>query len=129
MAAARLAWHPRCTTAAPEILPDKGKPTARWGRKATGQAVGLIAGLPKEGAGTGSLTKETRHGHVVDQRSRRNDRTGTRAVRMRNGGVLGSGPPALAVGRYALRLRPEQQREPQSLRVARRRRHPRGGAP
>jgi hypothetical protein len=30
-------------------LPDKGKPVVRRGRKATGQAVSLIAGLPKEG--------------------------------------------------------------------------------
>jgi hypothetical protein len=30
-------------------LPDKGTPVARRGRKATGQAVSLIAGLPKEG--------------------------------------------------------------------------------
>ena len=30
-------------------LPDKGKPVARRGRKATGQAMGLRAGLPKEG--------------------------------------------------------------------------------
>ena len=30
-------------------LPDKGKPVARRGRKATGQASGLIAELPKEG--------------------------------------------------------------------------------
>src|SRR5215467_12469675 len=32
-----------------EPLPDKGKLTARWGRKATDQATGLMAGLPKEG--------------------------------------------------------------------------------
>src|SRR3990172_8095620 len=31
------------------LLPDKGKPVARRGRKATGQATRLIAGLPKEG--------------------------------------------------------------------------------
>src|SRR3989441_2606075 len=30
-------------------LPDKGKPAARRGRKATGQAESLTAGLPKEG--------------------------------------------------------------------------------
>src|SRR5713101_2959968 len=30
-------------------LLDKGKPAARRGRKATGQAASLIAGLPKEG--------------------------------------------------------------------------------
>ena len=30
-------------------LPDKGKPTVRWGRKATDQARGLMAGPPKEG--------------------------------------------------------------------------------
>ena len=30
-------------------LPDKGKPTVRWGRKVTDQATGLMAGLPKEG--------------------------------------------------------------------------------
>jgi hypothetical protein len=29
-------------------LPDKGKPAVRRGRKATGQAIDLIAGLPKE---------------------------------------------------------------------------------
>jgi len=32
-----------------EIPSRNGKPTARWGRKATGQATGLGAGLPKEG--------------------------------------------------------------------------------
>src|SRR5882724_5052224 len=37
------------TFAARRLLPDKGKPTARWGRKATDQAMGLMAGLPKEG--------------------------------------------------------------------------------
>jgi len=35
------------TFAARRLLPDKGKPTARWGRKATDQAMGLMAGLPK----------------------------------------------------------------------------------
>ncbi len=35
--------------AARRLLPDKGKPTARWGRKATDQDMGLMAGLPKEG--------------------------------------------------------------------------------
>src|SRR5439155_2642244 len=33
-----------------EPFPDKGKPTARWGRKALDQAACLIAGLPKEGS-------------------------------------------------------------------------------
>ena len=31
------------------LLPDKGKLTVRWGRKATDQAISLMAGLPKEG--------------------------------------------------------------------------------
>ena len=35
--------------AAGRLLPDKGKPVVRRGRKATGQVVNLIAGLPKEG--------------------------------------------------------------------------------
>jgi hypothetical protein len=30
-------------------LPDKGKPTVRWGRKAQGQGPALTARLPKEG--------------------------------------------------------------------------------
>src|SRR5881296_3384130 len=30
-------------------FPDKGKPAARWGRKALDQVMCLIAGLPKEG--------------------------------------------------------------------------------
>jgi len=30
-------------------LPDKGKPTVRWGRKVTGQAMSLTAGLPRKG--------------------------------------------------------------------------------
>src|SRR6266849_2242609 len=38
------------------LLPDKGKLTVRWGRKATDQAMGLMAGLPKEGR-TGSPGK------------------------------------------------------------------------
>jgi hypothetical protein len=33
------------------LLPDKGKPIARWGRKVTGQPTKLTAGLPKEGLG------------------------------------------------------------------------------
>src|SRR2546425_1898529 len=43
-------WHGDCcATEAAETPPDKGKPTARWGRKATGQVRSdLIAGLPKE---------------------------------------------------------------------------------
>jgi len=43
-------WHGDCSaTEAAETPPDKGKPTARWGRKATGQVRSdLIAGLPKE---------------------------------------------------------------------------------
>src|SRR5262245_2359255 len=32
-----------------DTFPINGKPTARWGRNATGQAMCLIAGLPKEG--------------------------------------------------------------------------------
>jgi len=32
-----------------ESLPDNGKPVARRGRKAAGQVMILIAGLPKEG--------------------------------------------------------------------------------
>jgi hypothetical protein len=32
-----------------KTLPDKRKSTARWERKAMGQASGLIAGLPQEG--------------------------------------------------------------------------------
>src|SRR5713101_6991458 len=31
------------------LLPDKGKPIVRWGRKATGQATCLTARLSKEG--------------------------------------------------------------------------------
>src|SRR2546425_3739183 len=48
---AAAAWHPPCTSSVAEgrPLPDKGKPVARRGRKATGQAEGLTAGLPKEG--------------------------------------------------------------------------------
>jgi hypothetical protein len=33
----------------PETLPDKGKPVARRGRKAAGEARRLTTGLPKEG--------------------------------------------------------------------------------
>src|SRR5215471_17013450 len=35
--------------AARRLLPDKGKPTVRWGRKVTDQATSLMAELPKEG--------------------------------------------------------------------------------
>src|SRR3989442_10557949 len=41
-----------CARPPPEGRPllDKGKPVARRGRKAAGQARGLTAGLPKEGS-------------------------------------------------------------------------------
>jgi hypothetical protein len=43
--------HPGCKPSrGRKLLPDKGKLIARWGRKATGQAWRLMAGLPKEGA-------------------------------------------------------------------------------
>src|SRR5438094_2800143 len=50
-------------------FPDKGKPAARRGRKATGQAASLTAGLPKKGlklTGTkGSAAEmETSYGRV-----------------------------------------------------------------
>jgi len=46
-------WHVSCSSAACDLrrrpLPDKGKPAARRGRKAEGQAKRLTARLPKEG--------------------------------------------------------------------------------
>src|SRR5438105_13175647 len=48
-------------------LSEKGKPAARLGRKATGQAWGLIAGLPKKEAASG-LPPE-RETNVVERRS------------------------------------------------------------
>src|SRR5438309_4796979 len=46
----RPPWHPPCNLSVLQrrALPEKGKPAVRWGRKATGQAMGLTAGLPKE---------------------------------------------------------------------------------
>ncbi len=41
-----------CARARAKTLPDKRKPVVRRGRKATGQAKGLTAGLPKEGGMT-----------------------------------------------------------------------------
>ena len=53
--ASDFSWHVACSLNSQNYvfkrrpLPDKSKPVARRGRKATGQASGLIAELPKEG--------------------------------------------------------------------------------
>src|SRR6266566_4372829 len=45
-----VAWHFQCSDAfsREDLLLDKGKPAARQGRKVTGQASSLTAGLPKK---------------------------------------------------------------------------------
>jgi hypothetical protein len=45
-----VGWHFRCSEAClrEDLLLDKGKPAARQGRKVTGQASSLTAGLPKK---------------------------------------------------------------------------------
>src|SRR5216683_106491 len=48
-------WQVGCNEYRGRPLPDKGKPVARRGRKAMGQATGLIAGLPKRGRVTRAL--------------------------------------------------------------------------
>src|SRR5205823_6184902 len=53
----RLAHSPAQTQ---DALSDKGKPVVRLGRKATGQAWGLIAGLPKKEAASGPSSGERR---------------------------------------------------------------------
>src|SRR5207248_5872964 len=62
-------WHPPCNLSVLQrrALPEKGKPAARRGRKATGQAMGLTAGLPKDrdvaSQGSGALPQlEEHHG-------------------------------------------------------------------
>jgi len=46
----QVVYNPSQTASIPvRPLPEKGKPVARRGRKATDQAWGLRAGLPKEG--------------------------------------------------------------------------------
>src|SRR5216684_831358 len=70
-------WHPLCVSSSLTGRPllVKGKPAARRGRKTTGQAPGLIAGLPKEGwqSPPGSMVVSPNGGddHVFENASRR----------------------------------------------------------
>src|SRR5207249_10414424 len=60
--------HSFPTRRSSDLFPDKGKPAARRGRKATGQAASLTAGLPKKGL---KLTGTKGSAAEIDRKSTR----------------------------------------------------------